>query len=101
MCAGERGKEKKKNSGEGGGEMICMLGLLDRFHGTVVLHRFRQRGRSRVTDVVAVDTARIANETQKERCQGIVLDQKERMCAGERGKGKKKNSGDGRKGGER
>ena len=57
-----------------------MLGLPDRFHAFVVLQRFRQRGRSRVTDVVAVETARIANETQKERVQGMVLDQK-RGCA--------------------
>ena len=57
-----------------------MLGLLDRFHAFVVLQRFRQRGRSRDTDAVSVETARIANETQTERLQGAVLEQK-RGCA--------------------
>ena len=66
-----------------------MLGLLDLLHGAVVLHRFRQRCRSRVTDVVVVETARIANEHQKERCQGIVLDQTRGCAQRERGKGKK------------
>ena len=78
-----------------------MLGLPDQFHAFVVLHRFRQRCRSRVTDVVVAETARIAINTKRQ-VQGIVLDQKERMCATrEERKGKKKNSGDGRKGGER
>ena len=36
-------------------------------------------------------------DTQKERCQGIVLDQKERMCAKIEGKRSKKNSGDARR----
>ena len=75
-----------------------MLGLPDRFHAFGVLQCFRQRCRSRVTDVVALKTARIAMNTQKERCKGIVLGQK-RGCA--QGKWKKKNSGDGRRGGMR
>ena len=66
-----------------------MLGLLDEFHAFVVLQRFRQRCRSRVTDVVLEETARIAMNTNR-KVQGIVLDQKERMCAGERGKGRKR-----------
>ena len=66
-----------------------MLGLLDHFHAFVVLQRFRQRCRSRGTDVVAAETARIANEHTKRKVQGIVLDQKERMCASRR-EGKKK-----------
>ena len=66
-----------------------MLGLLDLLHGAVVLHRFRQRCRSRVTDAVAVETARIANEPQIRKVHGIVLDQT-RGSAQERGKGKKK-----------
>ena len=79
-----------------------MLGLPDQFHAFVVLHRFRQRCRSRVTDVVVLETTRIAMNTKLERLLGIVLDQKERMRATrEERKGKKKNSGDGRKGGER
>ena len=41
-----------------------MRGLPDVCHAFVVFHRFRQRGRSRVTDVVADDTARI-NEHKK------------------------------------
>ena len=47
-----------------------MLGLLDQFHAFVVFQRFRDRGCSRVTDVVALETARIANEIQKERFKG-------------------------------
>ena len=74
-----------------------MLGLLDLFHAFVVFQRFRQRCRSRVTDGVVAETARIAVNTQR-KVQGIVLDQK-RRCA--HGKGRIKNSGDGRKGGER
>ena len=57
-----------------------MRGLPDLFHAFVVLHRFRQRDRSWVTDVVFAETARIANETHKRKVQGIVLDQK-RGCA--------------------
>ena len=57
-----------------------MLGLLDPCHAFVVFYRFRQRGRSRVTDVVAGETARNAMNTQKERFKGIELDQK-RGCA--------------------
>ena len=73
-----------------------MLGLPDRFHAFVVFQRFRQRCRSRVTDGVVAETARIAVNAQR-KVQGIVLDQK-RRCA--HGKGRIKNS-DGRKGGER
>ena len=47
-----------------------MLGLLDRFHAFVVLQRFRQRCRPRVTDVVVVETAPIATNTQIERFKG-------------------------------
>ena len=47
-----------------------MLGLLDLFHGTVVFYRIRQRFRSRVADAVVAETARIANETQKDRFKG-------------------------------
>ena len=47
-----------------------MLGLLDRFHAFVVLQRFRQRCRPRVTDVVVAETARIAINTQIERFKG-------------------------------
>ena len=61
-----------------------MLSLPDIFHAFVVLHRFRHRGRSRVTDVVVAETARIAMNTQIEKFKEIALDQKERMCAGER-----------------
>ena len=77
-----------------------MLGLQDAYHAFVVLHRFRQRGRSRVTDVVPLKTARIANETQIRKVHGIVLDQKERMSAYQReGKeGKRIVAMEGRKG---
>ena len=64
-----------------------MLGLLDLLHAFVLLQRFRNRIRPRVTDVVAVETARIAMNTQK-KVQGIVLDQK-RMCASREGKEEK------------
>ena len=51
--------------------MIRMLGLLDRLHAFVVLQRFRQRCRSRVTDiVVAPETARIANEYTNRKFKG-------------------------------
>ena len=70
-----------------------MLGLLDRFHAFVVLQRFPYRCRSRGTDVVAAETARIAMNANR-KMQRIALD---RMCAGERGKEKKKNSGGGRR----
>ena len=70
------------------------LGLLDRFHGTTLFHRFCDRSRSRVTDVVVGETARIAMNTHKRKVQGIVSDQK-RGCAHRGGKGKEKNSRDG------
>ena len=47
-----------------------MLGLLDFFHAFVVFQRFRQRCRSRFTNVVAAETAQIANEHTKERFKG-------------------------------
>ena len=50
-----------------------MLGLHDLLHAFVVLHRIRYRCRSRVTDVVIVETARIAINTI-EGSKGIVLD---------------------------
>ena len=56
-----------------------MLGLPDRFHTFVVLHRFRQRCRSRGTDVVAAETARIVMNTQKEGSRESVRPN-ERMC---------------------
>lgn len=55
-----------------------MLGLQDVCHAFVALQHFRQRCRSRVTDVVVAETARIAMNTKK-KVQGIVLDQRERM----------------------
>ena len=55
-----------------------MLGLLNVCHAFVVFHRFRQRCRSRVTDVVFVETARIANEHTQTEVKGSVR-QKERM----------------------
>ena len=58
-----------------------MLGLRDRFHAFVVLHRFRQRGRSRVTDAVAGETARIANEHTKRKVSRDSVIPKERVCA--------------------
>ena len=66
-----------------------MLGLLDLFHAFVVLHRVRQRGRSRVTDVVLAETARIAMNTQSSRDSV-----KEKCAHRERGNEKEKNSGD-------
>ena len=48
-----------------------MLGLLDQFHAFVVFQRFRNRGRSRGTDVVVPETARIAMNTNR-KVQGIV-----------------------------
>ena len=79
-----------------------MLGLLDRSHAFVLLQRFRQRYRPRVTDAVALETARIAINTQKERFKRNSVRLKQRMCASrEEGKGKKKNGSDGRKGGGR
>ena len=58
-----RGKKRRVVVGRKGEERwFELLGLLDRFHAFVVLQRFRQRCRSRVTDAVALETARIANE---------------------------------------
>ena len=75
-----------------------MLGLLNVCHAFVVFHRFRQRCRSRVTDGVAVVTARIYEHT-KRKVQGIVLDQKRGCAQRGREREEKKNGGDGRKGG--
>ena len=58
-----------------------MLGLLDRFHAFVVLQRFRQRCRSRGTDVVLAETARIANEHTKRKVSRDSVIPKERVCA--------------------
>ena len=65
-----------------------MLGLPDRFHAFVVFQRFRQRCRSRVTDVVVAESARIANEHKREGSR-IVLDPK-RGCNKERGREEEK-----------
>ena len=91
MCAREKGKGRKRNSGDERkeGEMIRTLGLLDPFHAFVVLHRFRQRCHSRVTDVVDAETARIALEYTNRKVQGKVLDQKRGCTRGKR-EGKKK-----------
>ena len=63
-----------------------MLGLPDRFHGTVVLHRFRNRCRSRVTDDVVLETTRIAMNKRKVTRDSV---RQKRGCAHrERGKGK-------------
>ena len=70
-----------------------MLGSPDRFHAFVVLQRFRQRGRSRVTDVVvASETARIANKEHKQKGSRDSVRPKERMCAiwKREGKGRKR-----------
>ena len=64
-----------------------MRGLLDRFNAFVLFQRSRNRSRSRVTDAVAAETARIAMNTNN-KVQGIVLDQK-RGGAHERGKEEK------------
>ena len=95
MRSERRGKGRKRIVVmEEGGRDDLMLGLLDMFHAFVVLQRFRYRCRSRVTDVVGAETARIAINTEK-KVQGIVLDLK-RGCAHPReGKGRKRNSGDG------
>lgn len=53
-----------------------MLGLLDLYHAFVVLHRFRKRCRSRVTDSVVAETARIAMNTQRKVERDSVRDQK-------------------------
>ena len=53
-----------------------MLGLPDDFHAFVLFQRFRQRCRSRVTDVVEHETARM-QQTHKQIGSWIVLDQKE------------------------
>ena len=67
-----------------------MLGLLDLFHGTVVFHRFRNRCRSRGTDVVLLETARNAMKRTKEGSRDSVRTN-ERMCAHQReGKGRKR-----------
>ena len=66
-----------------------MLGLLDLFHAFVVLQRIRNRCRSRVTDVVAAETARIAMNTQKKGSRDSVRP-KERMCAKREGKRRKR-----------
>lgn len=60
-----------------------MLGLPDVCHAFVLFQRSRQRCRSRGTDVVAVETTRVAMNTNR-KIQGLVLDQKEdatQVCA--------------------
>ena len=59
-----------------------MLGLLDVLQAFVVRQRFRQRCCPRVTDVVALETARIAMKTQIEGSRDSVRP-KMRMCASE------------------
>lgn len=66
-----------------------MLGLLDLYHAFVVLHRFRKRCRSRVTDSVVAETARIAMNTQR-KVERDSVRPKEMMCAWGSGKEKKK-----------
>ena len=61
-----------------------MLGLPDVCHAFVVFQRSRKRDRSRVTDFVGGETARIANEHKRERLQGIVF--QERMRAKKEGR---------------
>ena len=54
-----------------------MLGSQDRFHAFVVLQRFRQRCRSRGTDVVVTETAQIVMNTQKESSRDTVRAKRE------------------------
>ena len=67
-----------------------MLGLLDVCHAFVVLQRFPYRCRSRGTDVVAAETARIAMNANR-KMQRIALDRMRAL----RGKGKNENGGGG------
>ena len=75
-----------------------MLGLPDHSHAFVVFQRVRQRCRSRVTDAVAMETARIAVHTKKKGSRDS-LRAKERMCASGEREREEKNSGDERRGG--
>ena len=74
-----------------------MLGLPDRFHAFVVLQRFRQRCRSRGTDFVVAETARIAMNTQKEGSRDSVRPKREDVRKERERERKEKNNGDGRK----
>ena len=68
-----------------------MLGLHDRVHAFVVFQRFRNLCRSKVTDGVAVETARIAMNTHKKKGSRDSVRPEERMCAHRReGKGRKR-----------
>ena len=61
-----------------------MLDLLDVCHAFVLLQRFRQRCRPRVTDVVAKETARIETNTQKKVTRDSVRPKREdatQVCA--------------------
>ena len=54
-----------------------------------MLQRFSDRCRSRVTDVVTGETARVAMNTQKKGSRDSVRP-KERMCTSSEGKGRKR-----------